>query len=85
MKYAFLPFCIIGAVFIFIAGSVPAEFGVSSVPRLLAQDDKTDDLTEGTKARLGKGDINEVKYSPDGTKLGVGKCYRHLDLRRTNG
>ena len=28
-------------------------------------------LPEGAKARLGKGSINEIQYSPDGTRLAV--------------
>ena len=37
----------------------------------LAQDYTTLGLPEGAKARLGKGKINEIKYSPDGTRLAV--------------
>ena len=37
----------------------------------LAQDYTTFGLPEGAKARLGKGKINEVKYSPDGTRLAI--------------
>ncbi|MDE0426753.1 MAG: T9SS type A sorting domain-containing protein [Candidatus Poribacteria bacterium] len=36
-----------------------------------AQDDPQWHLPEGAKARLGKGDINEITYSPDGTLLAV--------------
>ena len=36
-----------------------------------AQDYTTLGLPEGAKARLGKGKINEIKYSPDGTRLAV--------------
>ena len=36
-----------------------------------AQDYTTLGLPEGAKARLGKGKINEVKYSTDGTRLAV--------------
>ena len=41
------------------------------VPSTLAQDDTTLGLPEAAKARLGRGKINEVKYSPDGTRLAV--------------
>lgn len=41
------------------------------VPNTLAQDDTTVGLPDGAKTRLGKGKINEVKYSPDGTRLAV--------------
>ncbi len=37
----------------------------------LAQDYIQWHLPEGAKARLGKGNINEIKYSPDDTKLAV--------------
>ena len=36
-----------------------------------AQDYTTLGLPEGAKARLGKGKINEIKYSPDSTRLAV--------------
>ena len=36
-----------------------------------AQDYTTLRLPEGANARLGKGKINEIKYSPDGTRLAV--------------
>ena len=38
---------------------------------IFAQDSPQWHLPEGAKARLGKGSVNEVKYSPDGTKLAV--------------
>ena len=38
----------------------------------VAQDTSKWGLPEGAKARLGKGKIYEVKYSPDGTRLAVG-------------
>ena len=38
---------------------------------IFAQDYTRLSLPEGAKARLGKGSVNEVKYSPDGTKLAV--------------
>ena len=41
------------------------------VPNTFAQDYTTLELPEGAKARLGKGKINEIKYSPDGTRLAV--------------
>ena len=37
----------------------------------IAQDTSRWGLPEGAKARLGRGYINEVKYSPDGTRLAV--------------
>ena len=37
----------------------------------LAQDTSKWGLPEGAIARLGKGEIHEIKYSPDGTKLAV--------------
>ena len=37
----------------------------------LAQDSTRLSLPEGAKARLGKGWINEIAYSPDGTRLAV--------------
>jgi len=36
-----------------------------------AQDYTKWKLPEGAKARLGKGKINEIQYSPDGTRLAV--------------
>ena len=36
-----------------------------------AQDYTQFSLPEGAKARLGKGTINEIQYSPDGTRLAV--------------
>ena len=36
-----------------------------------AQDYTQWSLPEGAKARLGKGSINDIKYSPDGTRLAV--------------
>ncbi|RKU33715.1 hypothetical protein C6496_21660 [Candidatus Poribacteria bacterium] len=41
------------------------------VANTFAQDYTTLKLPEGAKARLGKGPINEIKYSPDGTRLAV--------------
>jgi WD40 repeat protein len=41
------------------------------VVNTLAQNYTTLGLPEGAKARLGKGKINEIKYSPDGTRLAV--------------
>ena len=37
----------------------------------LAQDYAQLGLPEGAKARLGKGMITEIKYSPDGTRLAI--------------
>ena len=41
------------------------------LPNTFAQDSPQWHLPEGATARLGKGVIREVKYSPDGTKLAV--------------
>ena len=38
---------------------------------IFAQDSPQWHLPEGAKARIGKGRVNEVKCSPDGTKLAV--------------
>ena len=42
-----------------------------STSNTFAKDSPQWHLPEGAKLRLGKGSISEVKYSPDGTKLGV--------------
>ena len=48
-------------------------FAVFALPlNTFAQDSPQWHLPEGVKARLGKGSITEIKYSPDGTKLAVG-------------
>ena len=41
------------------------------VTNTFAQDYTTLGLPEGAKARLGKGKINEIKYSPDSTHLAI--------------
>ena len=41
------------------------------LPHTAAEDPTQLGLPEGVKARLGKGDINEIAYSPDGTLLAV--------------
>ena len=41
------------------------------VPNTFAQDYTQWDLPEGAKARLGKGSISEIAYSPDSTRLAV--------------
>ena len=41
------------------------------LPNTFAQDYTRWSLPEGVKARLGKGGISAVKYSPDGTRLAV--------------
>lgn len=46
--------------------------GVICLPHSIAQDFALWGLPEGAKTRLGKGKISEIKYSPDGTRLGVG-------------
>ena len=43
----------------------------TDVANTFAQDYTTLGVPEGAKARLGKGKINEIKYSPDGTRLAV--------------
>ena len=40
-------------------------------PNTLAQDSPQWHLPDGAKMRLGKGEANEIAYSPDGTKLAV--------------
>ena len=40
-------------------------------PNALSDDYTKMGLPEGAKARLGKGTINEIAYSPDGTRLAV--------------
>ena len=42
------------------------------VPPIFAQDSPQWHLPEGAKARLGKGEIVEIAYSPDGRRLAVG-------------
>ena len=41
------------------------------LPNTFAQDYTQLSLPEGAKARLGKGYINEIAYSPDGTRLAI--------------
>ena len=41
------------------------------LPSTFAQDYTQFSLPEGVKARLGKGSISEIQYSPDGTRLAV--------------
>ena len=41
------------------------------LPSSFAEDYTQWGLPEGAKARLGKGSINEIQYSPDGTRLAV--------------
>ncbi len=41
------------------------------LPQAAAVDTSEWNLPEGAKARLGKGRISEIQYSPDGTKLAV--------------
>ena len=40
-------------------------------PDVFTQDYTQWGLPEGAKARLGKGDISEIQYSPDGRRLAV--------------
>lgn len=42
------------------------------LPAIYAQDDRQSDLPDGAIARLGKGGINVMKFSTDGTKLAIG-------------
>ena len=44
---------------------------LASVPNTFAQDSPQWGLPEGAKARLGKGGINEIQYSPNGNRLAV--------------
>ncbi len=44
---------------------------LTTVPSSFSQDYIRWGLPEGAKLRLGKGQINEITYSPDGTKLAV--------------
>ena len=44
---------------------------LTTTPCTFAQDYTRWGLPEGAKVRLGKGGINEIAYSPDGTKLAV--------------
>ena len=41
------------------------------LPHSYAQDSPQWGLPEGAKVRLGKGVLNEIQYSPDGTRLAV--------------
>ncbi len=41
------------------------------IPNIFAQDSPQWHLPEGAKARIGKGAISEIAYSPDGTRLAV--------------
>ena len=41
------------------------------IPNIFAQDSPQWHLPEGAKARIGKGAIREIRYSPDGTRLAV--------------
>lgn len=45
---------------------------ITSTPNTFAQDYTQWHLPERAKARLGKGTIGEIAYSPDGTRLAVG-------------
>ena len=52
------------------------KFGLLLVSMLFLQNSVAQDYTrwglpEGAKARLGKGTVNEIQYSPDGTRLAV--------------
>ena len=54
--------------FVFTTFVLISTFNLSNT---FAQDYTQWHLPEGAKARLGKGWISEIKYSPDGTKLAV--------------
>lgn len=41
------------------------------LPKTFAQESPQWHLPEGATARLGKGRINDIQYSPDGTRLAV--------------
>ena len=54
--------------------SIPLMLFLVSIlclPSSFAQDYTTWGLPEGARVRLGKGKINEIRYSPDGTQLAV--------------
>ena len=51
------------------------------LPITLAQDYTQLNLPEGAIARLGKGSVNAVQYSPDGAYLAVAHVHRYLALR----
>ena len=50
------------------------------LPSSFAQEYTQWGLPEGAKARIGKGTINEIAYSPDGTQL-ASKHWRVIGLR----
>ena len=52
-----------------------------SITTGLAQDSPQWHLPEGASARLGKGTIRDIAYSPDGSRLAVAGGYRYLALR----
>ena len=37
-------------------------------------------LPEGAKTRLGKGKVNDIRFSPNGTRLACLMLHRRLDL-----
>ena len=50
-------------------------------PPSFAQDSSEFALPDGAIARLGKGRISEIQYSPDGTRASGRRQYRRLALR----
>ena len=58
--------------------------GKKSMQNNLAQDPMQWNLPEDAKARLGKGRISEIQYSPDGDNSCGGKWYRNLAIRYNN-
>ena len=50
------------------------------LPNALAQEYTRLSLPQGARARLGKGPINQIQYSPDGTRLAVASSIGGLGL-----
>ena len=46
-------------------------FSINYLPISFAQDVSQFSLPEGATARFGKGSVNQIQYSPDGTRLAV--------------
>ena len=56
-------------------------FSTVLLSNTFAQDYTQWELPEGAIARLGKGGIRKIQYSPDNRFFGGSEYYRHLDLR----
>ena len=54
------------------------------IPNLSAEDYNQWQLSEGARFRLGKGNLHDIKYTPDGNRIAVANGYRHLDIRRAD-